>query len=390
MKVSMLSHRETWAEVSLDAIYRNTQTFKSNLQASCRLMAVVKANGYGHGAVEVAQTALEAGADYLAVAFLDEALQLRNAGINASILILGYTPTAAVEIAIRNHVTLTVYSHDVLDAIVESAERLQTEAQVHIKVDTGMSRIGVTNGDDFLSLVKKAISSKFVMLEGMFTHLADADNDDPTYTRMQFERFQSFMELLDEQQLQVPIKHCCNTAATIQFPEMHLDMVRVGIGLYGLYPSVNVVRDEFPLQQAMQLKTRVSAVKSVPKGQPVSYGCTFQPQRKSVTATIPIGYADGLSRLLSNRGSALIHGIRVPIVGRVCMDQTILDVTEVEDVQVGDEVILFGSAEVGSFISIDELAALMGTINYEVVCLIGKRVPRVYTRNGEAVSERVG
>ncbi|MEX2460256.1 MAG: alanine racemase [Paenibacillaceae bacterium] len=372
-----ISYRDTWAEVSLDAISHNTNLFKSNMKESCLLMAVVKANGYGHGAIEVAQTAITAGADYIGVAILDEALQLRAAGIDKPILVLGYTPPFSVKTAIQNGIALTVFSEQVLDEIIACTEQLQHKARIHLKIDTGMTRIGLTSKEEALSLAKKTCSSRFVILEGIFTHFADVDSLDPSYTLQQFRLFNSYIQFLESNKIEVPIKHCCNSAAAIHFPQMHEDMIRVGIALYGLRPSANVQHPNFPLEQAMQLKTKISAIKHVPKGQPVSYGCTFKPKEDCITATIPIGYADGLSRQLSNKGFALVNHTRVPIIGRVCMDQTMLNVSSVSNVQIGDEVILFGGSK-ESYLSIDEVASQMDTINYEVVCLIGQRVPRVY------------
>jgi alanine racemase len=374
---SRMSYRETWAEVSLDAISHNTHLFKTKMKESCLLMAVVKANGYGHGAIEIAKTALAAGADYLGVAILDEALQLRAAGIDKPILVLGYTPSFSVKAAVQNGIALTVFSEQVLDEIIACTEQLQQKARVHLKIDTGMTRIGLTSKEEALSLAKKTCSSRFVILEGIFTHFADADSLDPSYTLQQFGIFNTFIQFLETNKIEVPIKHCCNSAAAIHFTQMHLDMIRVGIALYGLRPSADVQHADFALEQAMHLKTRISAIKHISKGQPVSYGCTYKPEQDSVTATIPIGYADGLSRQLSNKGCALLNHTRVPIVGRVCMDQTMLNVTSVSNVQIGDEVVLFGGSQ-ESFLSIDEVASHMNTINYEVVCLIGQRVPRVY------------
>ncbi|AJY74399.1 alanine racemase [Paenibacillus beijingensis] len=374
-----VSFRETWAEISLGAVSHNAALFKSNIKERCRLMAVVKANGYGHGAIEVAQAALAAGADYLGVAILDEALKLRTAGVEQPILVLGYTPPFAVETAVRNRVALTVFSEPVLDEMIACTERLHMHADMHLKIDTGMTRIGVATNAEALTLAQKALSSTFVRLEGLFTHFADADRPDSSYTRRQYERFSAVVQFLESHHIHVPIKHCCNSAAAMLYPEMHEDMIRVGIALYGLHPSAAVQHPDFPLRQAMQLKTKIAALKNVPKDQPVSYGCTYIPDRDIVTATIPIGYADGLSRQMSNKGYAIIRSQRVPIIGKVCMDQAMLNVTNVADVQVGDEVILFGGSEDAedAFISIDEVAAHMNTINYEVVCLIGSRVPRV-------------
>jgi alanine racemase len=377
----IISYRETWAEISLDSISHNTQTFKSNLHESCRLMAVIKADGYGHGAVEVARTAIKAGADFLGVAFLDEALQLRDAGIDIPILVLGYTPPYSVEMAVLHDITLSVFSHDVANALLHCSKRLNKLARVHLKVDTGMTRIGVTEKEEALTLARKIMSTPFLFLEGIFTHFADADNQDSAYTHQQFQLFTSFIHFLESCQIKIPVKHCCNSAATINFPEMHLDMVRVGISLYGLPPSLDMQHDRYPLEQAMHFKTKVASLKFVPKNQAIGYGCTFKPTKDSLIATIPVGYADGLSRSLSNSGTVLVRDIRVPIVGRVCMDQAMIDVTSIPYVKVGDEVILFGGSK-NAFIPIHEIAGHMNTIGYEVVCLIGKRVPRVFIKNG--------
>jgi alanine racemase len=383
-QMNTISFRNTWAEVSLDAISHNTKTFKSKLSDQCLLMAVVKADGYGHGALEIAKTAIKAGADYLGVAFLDEAIQLRNGGIDSPILILGYTPFHSIEAAVKHHITITVFTDDVLDEIIACTERLGQLARIHLKVDTGMARLGISTKEEALSLCRKAMSSRFVILEGLFTHFANADNIDSSFTRMQFQMFSSLIEFLDEKQIPIPIKHCCNSAATMNFSEMHLDMARIGISLYGLLPSGENRHHAYPLQQAMDFKSKISSLKSVPKNHTISYGCTFRTEKDSMIATIPVGYADGISRLLSNRGFFLVMGQRVPIIGRVCMDQTMLDVTSVSHVQIGDEVTLFGKYE-KSFLSIDELASLMNTINYEIVCSVGKRVPRVYIQNGGIV-----
>ncbi|MFD0679184.1 MULTISPECIES: alanine racemase [unclassified Paenibacillus] len=375
-----ISYRDTWVEISLDAIIHNAKTFKSSLHEKCRFMAVVKADGYGHGAVEVASAAISAGADYLGVAFLDEALQLRNAGIDGPILILGYTPLHSVETAIKHDITMTVFSADVLEEVIVCSKRLQHYARIHLKIDTGMSRVGVSTIEEAFMLASKTVSSRFVSLEGMFTHFADADNEDQSYTRQQFQLFNYFIDELEKRHIHIPIKHCCNSAAAMKTPEMHLNMVRIGISLYGLLPSEQLRSDRHPILQAMGFKTKISALKTVPANHPVSYGCTFKPNKDSRIATIPVGYADGLSRLLSNKGYVLVHGQRVPIIGRICMDQTMIDVTSVSHVLVGDEVTLFGWSE-ESLLPVDELADCMNTINYEVVCSIGKRVPRVYVRN---------
>lgn len=378
--IPKIGFRNTWAEVSLHAISHNVSLFRSHLHSSCRLMAVVKADGYGHGAVEVARAAIQAGAHWLGVAFLDEALQLRNAGIDHPILVLGCTPTRSLEIAVTHRISLTVFSEQSLDELIAVTARLSQPARIHIKVDTGMSRLGCTSKEEVLSLSLKARSSPYVRVEGIFTHFANADSKDCARTRHQFERFTSVIDYLEQHQIQIPLKHCCNSAATIQFPEMHLDMVRVGISLYGLLPSDEVnhpLTDEF--QKAMQFKSSIASLKQVGTDEWISYGCTARTEQHSLIATMPAGYADGLSRLLSNKGFVLVRGQRVPIVGRVCMDQTMLDVTTVPNVQLDDEVVLFGQSQ-GAHLSMDEMASWINTINYEVVCSVGKRVPRIYER----------
>lgn len=383
----MFSYRETWAGVSLDAIAHNVKVLKAGLQASCRFMAVVKADGYGHGAIQAAKAALEAGADWLGVAFLDEAVQLRAAGIDCPILVLGYTPPASVEAAVKHRIAVTVFTEQVLEEVMACAERHRQHACVHLKVETGMSRIGVTDRDTALGLARKAANSPWVKLEGIFTHFASADSPDEAYTFKQFQTFLSYIEYLEQHGIRVSVKHCCNSAATLRFPEMHLDMVRVGISLYGLRPFSDLMPGLPELQPAMYWKTRIAALKRVPAGQPISYGCTYRTERPSLIATIPAGYADGLSRRLSSRGSVMIGGRKVPIAGRVCMDQTMLDVSAIPDVRVGDEALLFGRSEEGC-LPVEEMASLLDTINYEIVCLVGKRVPRVYLR-GQTIVETV-
>ncbi|WHZ02513.1 alanine racemase [Neobacillus sp. YX16] len=376
--MNLQSFRDTWAEISINAIKHNTNQFKKYIGEPVNLMAVVKADGYGHGAAPVARAAVEEGADYLAVAILDEAIELREAGITKPILVLGFTPIRSIRQAIIAGVDITVFSEDVLDEIIFQSERLQKTVAIHLKVDTGMTRIGAQTREEALILAAKAVESKFVFLKGIFTHFANADSEDPSYTLQQFERFRAVISFLDSNGISIPLKHCCNTAGTMNFPEMHLDMVRVGIGLYGLYPDESLKEHPISLKQAMTLKTKIAALKMVPKSQPISYGCTYTPSVERLIASLPIGYADGLSRGLSNCGQFLLQGQKVLVAGRVCMDQTMIDVTSVPSCKEGDEVIIFGgNGDV--FQSVDEIALLMGTINYEVVCLIGKRVPRIYT-----------
>jgi alanine racemase len=386
------SYRDTWAEISLGNIRHNVNMLKSQLRESCRLMAVVKADGYGHGSVEVAKAAVDAGARELGVAFLDEAIHLRKAGMEMPILILGHTAVQAVEEAVRNDVGITFFSEDVLDEIIACSKKLGRQARIHLKIDTGMSRLGVFSLDEAIALAEKAIACGTVELEGVFTHFADADNEDVSYTWTQYRKFTAMIAELEKRNIRIPVKHCCNSAATLNFPEMHLDMVRIGINLYGLLSTPQRNRDRYPFRQAMTLKTRIVALKRVREGSAVSYGRTFRTKADSLIATLPVGYADGYSRLLSNNGNVLVRGIMVPIVGRICMDQLMIDITSIPDVQVGEDVTLFGYSE-GQTIAVDEIALKMNSINYEVVCAVGKRVPRIYfagttTHTKELVHQR--
>jgi alanine racemase len=384
MNLEKYCYRSTWAEVSLDAIAHNVRQFKSTLGSSSYFMAVVKGDAYGHGAIPVAKAALEAGSDYLGVALLDEALQLRRAGINTPIMVLGYTPPYAVEKAIMNDITMTVFSDEVLEELISCSNRLQKLVKVHIKVETGMNRVGVEQKEELKVMAKTIQQAHFLSLEGIFTHFADADNKDKKYTFFQHRRFIELIEYLKNEGIHIPIKHCCNSAGTIDLPEMHMDMVRVGISLYGLAPSADVQFKRLRLLPAMSFKTKVSFIKTLKAGQSISYGCTYQTEKDSLIATLPVGYADGFYRGRSNVGFVMIRGKRVPIVGRICMDQTMMDVSSIPDLRIGEEVVLFGRSEEGE-LPVDEIATEMNTINYEVVCQLGKRVPRIYVENNNVI-----
>lgn len=375
--MNQFSYRDTWAEISLHNIVYNLNQFRSNINPKTKIMAVVKADGYGHGAEKVALTVIQTGADYLAVAFLDEAIKLRENGITAPILILAYTPVRSIREAILQDITLTVFDHEVLDEIIVQSTQLKKLVSIHLKLDTGMARIGVSSAAEALTLAKKAIAVPFVYLEGIFTHFSSADSKDPALTFDQFNKFHEIISHIENEGIHIPLKHCCNSAATMNFPEMHLDMVRIGVALYGLYPDGSLKKHPIRLRQAMSFKTRVVAIKTVAVSQLVSYGCTWMPKKESIIATVPIGYADGLSRLLSNRGDVLVQGQSAPIRGQACMDQTMIDITDIPNTKTGDMITIFGH-NYSSFQSVDAIAELMGTINYEVVCLIGKRVPRIY------------
>ncbi|MBS4053600.1 MAG: alanine racemase [Thermaerobacter sp.] len=379
----MHAYRHTVADISLDNISYNTQAVRNLLSSQTELMAVVKAAGYGHGAVEVATTALAAGATSLGVAIVEEAVELRRAGIGVPILILGHMPTECAEQVVKLGLTATVFDRESAQALSTAGTRLGRKARVHVKVDTGMGRIGVRPVDalPFVELISHLPS---LLVEGIFTHFAASDAVDLSGARAQLALFEGVCARLEIKGYRLQ-RHAANTAAIMALPESHLDMVRLGIGLYGLYPAAHL-KARVALRPAMSLRSRLSYVKWVADGTPIGYGGTYVAKGQRLIATVPVGYADGYSRQLSNQGYALLHGRKVPLIGRVCMDQCMFDITDSPAVA-GDEVVLFGSQGL-SEVSVDEVALLMGTINYEVTCLIGHRVPRLYWRHHQLISTR--
>jgi alanine racemase len=371
------------AEIDLDAITVNIRELKKVTSPGARFMAVVKANAYGHGAVEVAQRALDSGADCLGVARIQEAVALRKAGIDSSILVLGYTPPELTRLALDNYLTLTLFDADTAQAVSNTAVAAGKTVTAHIKTDTGMGRLGLRPaGERGLSIDPARVETACRIaqmpgldLEGIFTHFAAADSADPAYTEKQFTLFGDFVDKLGAAGIDFRVRHAANSAAIIAHPQTHLDMVRAGIAMYGLNPSPEVNLDALATRPAMALKARLVHVKQVSKGFCVSYGMTHCTTAPTIIATVPIGYADGYSRLLSSRGTMLVRGRRAPIVGRVCMDLTLLDVGHIEGVKVGDEVVILGS-QGAETVSADEIAGLTGTINYEIVSSITARVPR--------------
>ncbi|WP_418792513.1 alanine racemase [Phosphitispora sp. TUW77] len=343
-----------------------------------RIMGVVKANAYGHGAIPVSKIILDNGADCLGVAMLDEARELRQAGIAVPVLILGYTPGEQAEEAISLDITQTVYSIEGAEAISRAALKLGKQAKIHIKVDTGMGRLGFLADDNSIDNIIRAAALPGIAAEGIMTHFSVADRDDKEYTYYQHNLFSKVISCLRKKGFPDVIKHAANSAAIIDLPGVHLDMVRAGVSIYGLYPSQEVQTSKLDLMPALSFKARVAYVKTVPAGTSISYGRSFVTGGETTVATIPVGYADGYSRLLSNKAHVLVHGVRVPVIGTVCMDQFIIDVSKVPEVKVGDVVTLIGR-EGEQHITADELADLMGTINYEIVCMISDRVPRVYS-----------
>ncbi len=370
-----------WAEVDLSAIAHNVREIRKITNPKAKLMAVVKANAYGHGAVSVAKVALANGAERLAVARLGEALDLRKQGIDCPILILGYTPPEQLEEVVENDITQTVFSLELAQGLNEAAKKVGRKAKVHIKIDTGMGRIGFVPGSEALKEIKEVVALPYLECEGIYTHFANADRKDKSYTKMQFSRFTDFISQLSSAGINFAIRHAANSAAIIDLPDSHLDMVRAGIIIYGLYPSNEVNKDKIKLKPAMSLKARVAYVKKVPPGTCISYGSIYRAEKETVIASLPVGYADGYTRMLTG-SEVLIHGQRAPVVGRICMDQCMINVEHVDNVKPGDEVVLFGKQQ-GNEIPIEEIAEKLGTINYEIPCMIAARVPRIYTNTSE-------
>ena len=372
-----------WAEINLDNIAHNVREIRRITNKKAEIMGVVKADAYGHGVMGVVRTLLDNGVTRLAVSMLDEAIQLRKFGIEVPILILSYTDPIRAEEIILNDVTQTVFSHDLAKALSDAAVKLGKKAKIHIKIDTGMTRVGFMPGYSAVKNVVEISKLPGIIIEGLFTHFASADEKDKSYTYMQFERFMSICSELGRIGVHIPVKHVCNSAGLMEFPEMHLDMVRPGIIMYGLYPSEEVDKSKISLKPAMTLKANVILVKGVEKNTCISYGRIFTTKRDSKIATIPIGYADGYTRLLNNKGKVLINGELAPVVGKICMDQCMVDVTDLRnEVHVGDEVVIFGRQGENE-ITVEEVAKDIGTINYEVVCVVGKRIPRVYLKDGK-------
>ena len=377
-----------WAEVDLKAIAHNVRELRRITSPDSRLMAVVKANAYGHGLIEVAGKALESGAQALGVARASEGIQLRKAGFAASILVFSYTPPAMSKELVEFDLTQTVYSYKTAQALSAAVSSFGKRIRVHLKVDTGMGRLGVLPDcfrtlqssrdlDNAVHEIESIARLKNLEIDGIYTHFAIADSTDISYTENQLEIFMDFIEQLKREGLEFPVRHAANSAATINMPETHLDMVRTGISIYGLYTSDGVDKSRIDLKPAMELKARIIHLKKVPAGFKVSYGITYETQKATTIATVPIGYADGFNRLLSSRGHMLVCGRRAPIIGRVCMDMTMLNVGDIPEVSLEDEVVIFGKQGDAS-ITVDEIASSINTINYEIISTIPVRVPRIY------------
>ena len=374
------------ADIDLNAIVHNIQEVRRLIKADTKLMAVIKADAYGHGAIPVAKE-IEKMVDAFAVSNLEEGKELRHAGIRKEILILGYTAPEQIADAIQYHITMTIFEEDTARAVSLVAAQQKKEVKLHIKLDTGMNRIGFAANEQNVDKILEISRLPYIQIEGIFTHFARADEADKTATKEQFARFSYVVEQLKEKGLIIPICHVSNSAAILDLPEYNLDMVRDGICMYGMYPSDEVGRERANLKPAMQIKSHISYVKTVPAGEGISYNATYRTEREMRIATIPVGYGDGYPRRLSNCGHVLIHGKSVPIIGRICMDQFMVDVTEVPEVKQGDDVTLLGT-DGTAHITAEELGMLSGSFHYEVVCDVGKRIPRVYYKDGVPIAVR--
>jgi alanine racemase len=374
----------TWAEIDTDALAHNFKEIRRVTSPSAKILAVVKADAYGHGVVEVTKTLIENGADCLAVACADEGKQLRRAGIELPILILGASSDVDCEDLVKYSLMPAVFSLDFAGELSRTAQRLNKKVKIHIKLDTGMSRIGFVAGinDDLLAdSILEIAKLPFIEIDGIFSHFSTSDETDRSYTQLQFKRFMNVCGILEKKGLHIPTRHIANSAAIMMYPETHLDMVRAGVILYGLYPSEEVDRSRIDLRPVMTVKSKITMVKTLEKNRGVSYGKTYITDHPTRIATVPIGYADGYTRLLSGSAKMVAKNKPVPVIGRICMDQCMIDVTNVNTINTGDEVIVFGA----DVVTADDLAGWIGSINYEIVCMISMRIPRIYLKNGKAV-----
>lgn len=372
------------AQINLDAIYDNLYNTRKIINEGTKLMAIVKADGYGHGAVIIAKVVDDI-VDAYGVSNVDEAIELRKKATKKPILILGYTSKKENELLVRYNITQAVFDYESACDLSQMAQSMGKVTPVHIKLDTGMTRIGFKDNDESIETIKKISKLPGVEITGIFTHFARADEKDKTSVNKQIRRYTEFVDKLEKEGIHIPTKHVANSASIIDIPSVNFNMVRSGISTYGLYPSEDVDKDRLKLKPAMEIKSCISFIKEVGAGVGISYGSTFVTERPTKVATIPVGYADGYPRNLSNKGYVLINGKKAPILGRVCMDQFMVDITGISDVTYDSEVVLLGKDR-DSQITVEELAGLAGTFNYEFVCDISKRVPRVFLRNDRVVA----
>ena len=384
----MKTYSRVYAKIDLDAIAYNMEQMRQNIRPETKVMAVIKADGYGHGAVQIAE--MMERWNYIwgfAVATLDEAVVLRTEGIQKPILVLGCVfPDQYMEM-LKHEIRMNIYTEEMAESISRMAAREGKTAYMHIKLDTGMSRLGFGINEQSVETIKRISKMPNVNMEGIFTHFTKADEKDKSFTKKQIQEFVWMTERLKEKNVRFAYEHCSNSAGIIDVPEANFDIVRAGISTYGLYPSEEVDKTNVKLKPALALKSHVAFVKEIESGTPVSYGGTFVAKEKMKIATIPVGYADGYPRSLSNKGYVLIRGKKAPILGRVCMDQFMVDVTQIEGVSFGDKVTMIGK-DGNEILPVEVLSELSGRFNYEFVCDLGKRIPRVYVRDGK-IAEQV-
>ena len=382
----MFEYERVYAQIDLDAVRDNVISMKKHISNDTKILAVIKTDGYGHGAIPIAKELEEEECVFgYAVATSEEALDLRKNDINKPILILGYTFPGKYEELIKNRISMAVFREDSLDEISQVAAKVGEKALVHIKVDTGMGRIGVMPDETGFSFAEKILCNEYLCLEGVFTHFAKADEQDKTFTYEQIEKYNYFVrEIENKYNYNIPIKHTSNSAGIIDLKEANMDLVRAGIILYGLWPSDEVCREQLVLKPVLSLYSTVVFIKEVKPGATVSYGSTFVAKEHMRIATIPVGYGDGYPRSLSGKGYVLINGKKAPILGRVCMDQFMVDVTHIENVKMGDKVTLIGF-DGEECISVEELGMIADKFNYEFVCGLSKRIPRIFVKDKNVI-----
>ncbi len=382
----MRQYTRVYARIDLDAVKRNMSSMRAALEDDVKIMGVVKTDGYGHGAVPVAQ-AIEPYVSGYAVATIEEARNLQRHGTEKPILILGVTHPDDYGRLIKNGIRPSVFTMEQAQLLSSAAVGMGKTAMIHLAVDTGMNRIGMSCGPEGAELAAAIGELPGIFVEGIFTHLSRADESDKTSARRQMKRYADFLEMARARGLTVPVRHISNSAGILDMPGTHYDMVRAGISIYGMYPSDEVDKSRVPLWPAMSLLSRVTYVKEIGTGEEISYGGTFVTDRVTKVATVPVGYGDGYPRNLSGKGYVLIHGKRAPILGRICMDQFMVDVTDIPGVREEDEVTLIGR-DGNECILVEDLARLCGGFHYEIVCDIGKRVPRVYVCDGNVIGTK--
>lgn len=374
-------HRPTWVEIDLSTLKHNLFAIKELIGSQVKIIGIVKANAYGHGGLEVSRVLLNNRVEMLGIAILEEGIYLRDKGIKAPILLLGGIFEEQIDTAIQYNITPTVYDLKLAYRVSKRADYFHKIANVHVYVDTGMGSIGVRY-DKAVEFIKSIKSIKNLFISGIYTHCSCSDEKDSTYTNLQIKRFKDVLAGLDEIKIHIPLRHMANSAAILGYPDVYFDMVRPGLSLYGLYPSEEVSRT-IGIKPVMSFKSRVVHIKDMEQGNVVGYGRAYTITKPTRVATLPLGYNDGYSRLFSNAGKVIIRGMKVPIIGRVCMDQCFVDVTDIKEISIGDEVVLYGS-QGQETISVESIARQLNTIPYEVTCSISSRVPRIYINGNEA------